>query len=55
MVVVLCNCRVPDTSVSNHFGTSVLGPKYNDQFGISAEVSLDNSASVPICLRTLRY
>ena len=42
-----------DTSVSNHFGTSVLGPKCPDQLGISAEVSPDTSASVPKCLQPL--
>ena len=44
-----------NTSVSNHFGTSVLGPKWPDQFGTSAGVSPDTSASAPKCLRTLRY
>ena len=33
-----------DTSVSNHFGTSVFGPS-----------GLTNSVPVPMCLRTLRH
>ena len=41
--------RYQDTSGSNHFGTSVLGPKCPDQFGISAEISPDTSAAVPKC------
>ena len=47
--------RYQDTSVSNHFGTSVFGPKWPDQFGTSAKVSPDTSASVSNRLRTLRY
>ena len=51
----VCFVRLPDTLVSNHFGTSILCPKCPDQFGISIEMSPDTMASVPKCLQPLRH